>query len=105
MGLATPWYRRGETSVESSIPCSYGGRTLVVKGAKKVDNTEANSKYQDKAEGQRPKNFTRPVNGLALHFRFTAINCHNTTVVLDKAGDHSTPLPYTMPLPTIDYQW
>ncbi|RWW15476.1 hypothetical protein GW17_00020685 [Ensete ventricosum] len=100
MGLATPWYRRGETSVESSIPCSYGGRTLVVKGAKEVENTEANSKYQDKAEGQRPKNFTRP-----LHFRFTATNCHNTTVVLDKAGDHSTPLPYTMPLPTIDYRW
>ncbi|RWV90697.1 hypothetical protein GW17_00047079 [Ensete ventricosum] len=33
MGLAAPWYRRGGTSVESSIPCSHGGRALVVKGA------------------------------------------------------------------------
>ncbi|RRT47016.1 hypothetical protein B296_00011269 [Ensete ventricosum] len=33
MGLATPWYRRGGTSVESSIPCSHGGRVLVIKGA------------------------------------------------------------------------
>ncbi|RWW16008.1 hypothetical protein GW17_00020128 [Ensete ventricosum] len=32
MGLAVPWYRRGETSVESSIPCSHGRRALVVKG-------------------------------------------------------------------------
>ncbi|RWW23428.1 hypothetical protein GW17_00012326 [Ensete ventricosum] len=36
MGLAAPWYRRGETSVESSIPCSHGGRALVIKGAKEV---------------------------------------------------------------------
>ncbi|RWW83738.1 hypothetical protein BHE74_00007743 [Ensete ventricosum] len=33
------------------IPCSRGGRALVVKGAKEMDNTEANSKYQDKTEG------------------------------------------------------
>ncbi|RRT36826.1 hypothetical protein B296_00042152, partial [Ensete ventricosum] len=33
MGLAVPWYRRGRTSVESSIPCSHGGRALVVKRA------------------------------------------------------------------------
>ncbi|RZS21321.1 hypothetical protein BHM03_00053948 [Ensete ventricosum] len=45
MGLAAPWYRRGGTSVESSIPCSHVGRALVVKGAKEVENTEANSKY------------------------------------------------------------
>ncbi|RRT39892.1 hypothetical protein B296_00042490 [Ensete ventricosum] len=32
-------------------PCSHGGRALVVKGAEKVENPEANSKYQDKAEG------------------------------------------------------
>ncbi|RWW43798.1 hypothetical protein BHE74_00050487 [Ensete ventricosum] len=51
MGLAAPWYRRGETSVESSIPCSYGGRALVVKGAEEVENAKANSKYQDRAEG------------------------------------------------------
>ncbi|RWW08185.1 hypothetical protein GW17_00028388 [Ensete ventricosum] len=31
MGLAAPWYHRGGTSVESSIPCSHGGRALVVK--------------------------------------------------------------------------
>ncbi|RRT85856.1 hypothetical protein B296_00007584 [Ensete ventricosum] len=41
---------KGETSVESSIPCSHGGRTLVMTGAE-VENAEANSKYQDKAEG------------------------------------------------------
>ncbi|RRT54038.1 hypothetical protein B296_00046593, partial [Ensete ventricosum] len=37
-----------------------GGRTLVVKGAEEVENAKANSKYQDKAEGQRPRNFIRP---------------------------------------------
>ncbi|RRT38059.1 hypothetical protein B296_00042984 [Ensete ventricosum] len=62
MGLATPWYRRGGTSVESSIPCSYGGRALVVKGAEEVENTKANSRYQDKVEGQRLRNFIRPVS-------------------------------------------
>ncbi|RRT48532.1 hypothetical protein B296_00016828 [Ensete ventricosum] len=51
MDLAAPWYRRGGTSVESSIPCSHGGRTLVVKGAEDVENAEANSKYQDRTEG------------------------------------------------------
>ncbi|RWW24062.1 hypothetical protein GW17_00011665 [Ensete ventricosum] len=50
MGLVAPWYRRGGTSVKSSIPCSHGGRALVVKGAEEVENAEANSKYQDKAE-------------------------------------------------------
>ncbi|RRT85368.1 hypothetical protein B296_00002864 [Ensete ventricosum] len=41
----------GETSVESSIPCSHGGRALVVKGTEEVENAEANSKYQDMTEG------------------------------------------------------
>ncbi|RZS04314.1 hypothetical protein BHM03_00034636 [Ensete ventricosum] len=62
MGLAAPWYRRGRTSVESSIPCSHGGRALVVKGVEEVENAKANSKYQDRAEGQRPKNFIRPMS-------------------------------------------
>ncbi|RWW26853.1 hypothetical protein GW17_00008744 [Ensete ventricosum] len=60
MGLAAPWYRRGGTYVESSTPYSHGGRALVVKGAEEVENAEVNSKYQDKAEGQRPRNFIRP---------------------------------------------
>ncbi|RWV84245.1 hypothetical protein GW17_00054051 [Ensete ventricosum] len=51
MGLAAPWYRGGRTSMESSIPCSHGGRALVVKGAEEVENAKANSKYQDRAEG------------------------------------------------------
>ncbi|RZS20901.1 hypothetical protein BHM03_00053463 [Ensete ventricosum] len=34
--IVVPWYRRGGTSVESSIPCSHGGRALVVKRAKEV---------------------------------------------------------------------
>ncbi|RZS17679.1 hypothetical protein BHM03_00049855 [Ensete ventricosum] len=59
MGLAAPWYRRGGTSMESSIPCSHGGRGLVVKGAGELENTEVNSKYQDRAEA---KNFIRPVS-------------------------------------------
>ncbi|RRT64166.1 hypothetical protein B296_00042081, partial [Ensete ventricosum] len=50
MGLATLWYRRGGTSVDSSIPFSHGGRALVVKETEEVENAEANSKYQDKAE-------------------------------------------------------
>ncbi|RWW47414.1 hypothetical protein BHE74_00046595 [Ensete ventricosum] len=62
MGLAAPWYRRGRTSVESSIPCSHGGRALVVKGAEEVENAKANSKYQDRAEGQRPRNFIRSMS-------------------------------------------
>ncbi|RZR88547.1 hypothetical protein BHM03_00016154 [Ensete ventricosum] len=62
MGLATPLYRRGRTSMESSIPCSHGGRALIMKRAEEVENAEANYKYQDKAEGQRPKNFIRPVS-------------------------------------------
>ncbi|RZR88352.1 hypothetical protein BHM03_00015911 [Ensete ventricosum] len=59
MGLAAPWYHRGGTSMESSIPCSHGGRALVVKGVKEVENAKTNSKCQDKAEGQRPRNFIR----------------------------------------------
>ncbi|RRT31817.1 hypothetical protein B296_00057581 [Ensete ventricosum] len=62
MGLAAPWYRRGVTSVESSIPCSHGGRALVVRGVEEVENAKANSKYQDRAEGQRQRNFIRSVS-------------------------------------------
>ncbi|RRT40241.1 hypothetical protein B296_00038269 [Ensete ventricosum] len=62
MGLAVPWYCKGRTFVESSIPCSHGGRVLVVKGVQEVENAEANSKYQDKAEGQRPRNIIRSVS-------------------------------------------
>ncbi|RWW84333.1 hypothetical protein BHE74_00007066 [Ensete ventricosum] len=51
MGMGMPWYCRGGTSAESSIPCSNGGRALVIKGAEKVENAETNSKYQDKVEG------------------------------------------------------
>ncbi|RZS17538.1 hypothetical protein BHM03_00049688 [Ensete ventricosum] len=45
MGSTAPWYHKGGTSVESSIPCSHGGRALVVKGAEEMENAEANSKY------------------------------------------------------------
>ncbi|RZS00804.1 hypothetical protein BHM03_00030579 [Ensete ventricosum] len=55
----------GGTSVELSVPFSQRGRALVVKGAEEVKNVEANSKYQDNAEGQRPRNFIRPVWELA----------------------------------------
>ncbi|RWW10518.1 hypothetical protein GW17_00025931 [Ensete ventricosum] len=55
MGLEALGYRRGGTSVESSIPCSHGGRALVVKGAEEVENAEANSKSQDKAESAEAK--------------------------------------------------
>ncbi|RWV80594.1 hypothetical protein BHE74_00004650 [Ensete ventricosum] len=51
-----------ETSMDSSIPCSHGGRSLVMKGAEEMENAEANSKYQDKVEGQRPKNLIRSVS-------------------------------------------
>ncbi|RRT53870.1 hypothetical protein B296_00024428 [Ensete ventricosum] len=49
--IIVPWYRRRGTSVELSIPYSYGGRALVVKGAKEIENAKANYKYPDKAEG------------------------------------------------------
>ncbi|RWW10720.1 hypothetical protein GW17_00025724 [Ensete ventricosum] len=50
------------TSVELLIPCSHGGRALVVKGAEEVENAKVNSKYQCKVEGQRLRNFIRPVS-------------------------------------------
>ncbi|RZR97876.1 hypothetical protein BHM03_00027144 [Ensete ventricosum] len=65
-GLATQWYRKGGTTVELSIPSSHGGRALVVKGTEEVENAEANSKYQDRADGQRPRNFIRPPSNLAF---------------------------------------
>ncbi|RWV99142.1 hypothetical protein BHE74_00020868 [Ensete ventricosum] len=46
---------KGETSMESSIPCSHGGRALVVKGTEEMENAKVNSKYQDKAKGQRTR--------------------------------------------------
>ncbi|RRT57353.1 hypothetical protein B296_00028081 [Ensete ventricosum] len=52
----------GGTSVESSIPCSHRGRAFVIKGAEEVENAEANSKDQDRAEGQRSRNFIRLVS-------------------------------------------
>ncbi|RZS26200.1 hypothetical protein BHM03_00059505 [Ensete ventricosum] len=64
MGLAAPWYHRGGTSVESSIPCSHGGRVLIVKRAEEVENAKTNSKFQDKVEGQRPRNFIRLVKSM-----------------------------------------
>ncbi|RRT67066.1 hypothetical protein B296_00025194 [Ensete ventricosum] len=45
MGLAVTWYCKGGTSMESSIPYSYGERVLVIKGAEEVENIETNSKY------------------------------------------------------------
>ncbi|RRT69541.1 hypothetical protein B296_00001735 [Ensete ventricosum] len=62
MGLAVPWYRRGGTSMEASIPCYCGGRVLVAKGAEEVENAETNSKYQDRVEGQMLRNFIRLVS-------------------------------------------
>ena len=35
------------------------GEHMVVKGAKEMEHAEANSKYRNKAEGQRPRNFVR----------------------------------------------
>ncbi|RWW85106.1 hypothetical protein BHE74_00006246 [Ensete ventricosum] len=64
MGLAVPWYRRGGTSVEASFPCSHGGRVLVMKGAEEVENAEANSKYQDRAEAKELHKTS--VNGLLI---------------------------------------
>ncbi|RRT51342.1 hypothetical protein B296_00049881 [Ensete ventricosum] len=53
---------RGGSSVESSISGSHGGRALVVKVAEELENIEANSKYQDRAEGHMPRNFLRPIS-------------------------------------------
>ncbi|RRT36165.1 hypothetical protein B296_00033924 [Ensete ventricosum] len=52
MGLGVSWYHRGGTSVESSIPCSHGGRALVVKGAEEVENVEANSNTKTGRKGR-----------------------------------------------------
>ncbi|RWW16504.1 hypothetical protein GW17_00019606 [Ensete ventricosum] len=55
MGMAASWYHRGETSVETSIPCSHEGRALVVNGAKNMENVKANpsTKTRLKGKGQR----------------------------------------------------
>ncbi|RWW47469.1 hypothetical protein BHE74_00046530, partial [Ensete ventricosum] len=37
-------------------------KTLVIKGAEEVENAEANSKYQEKVEGQKLWNFIRSVS-------------------------------------------
>ncbi|RRT69310.1 hypothetical protein B296_00002429 [Ensete ventricosum] len=60
MGLAIPWYRRGRTSVESSIPCSHGGRALVVKGAKEVENAKR------MGEVKYPSSLTYPAEELCI---------------------------------------
>ncbi|RZS26421.1 hypothetical protein BHM03_00059764 [Ensete ventricosum] len=65
MGLAAPWYRKGETFVESLIPCSHGRRALVMKEANELENAEANSKYLNKAKGQRPENLKPVLMGLS----------------------------------------
>ncbi|RWW12361.1 hypothetical protein GW17_00023974 [Ensete ventricosum] len=46
----------------SPIPYSHERRALIVKGTEEMENTDANSKYQDKVEGQRPRNFIRPMS-------------------------------------------
>ncbi|RWW15487.1 hypothetical protein GW17_00020680 [Ensete ventricosum] len=67
MGLASPWYRRGGTFMESSIPCSHGGRALVIKGAEEVENAKANSKYQDKVGRAEAKELHKTgVDGLLI---------------------------------------
>ncbi|RRT78564.1 hypothetical protein B296_00026878 [Ensete ventricosum] len=73
MDLAALWYRIDKTSVESSIPCSHGGRALVVKGVE-VENAEANSKYPDKAKGQRPRNIKRSPAALSCGTNATSNN-------------------------------
>ncbi|RWV87792.1 hypothetical protein GW17_00050180 [Ensete ventricosum] len=66
MGLAAPWYRRGGTSVESSIPCSHGGRALVVKEAEEVENAKAKSKYQDSKRAKAKELRKTDVDGLLI---------------------------------------
>ncbi|RRT65468.1 hypothetical protein B296_00038770 [Ensete ventricosum] len=87
MGLAEPWYRRGGTSVESSIPCSHGGRALVVKETEEVENVEANSKYQDKAEGRMPSNFIRPIGMIQVAGELDCYSAYISLRELDKSED------------------
>ncbi|RZS29427.1 hypothetical protein BHM03_00063158 [Ensete ventricosum] len=54
MGLAAPRYHRGGTSVESSIPCSHGGRALVVKGVDR-EGRECKGKLKVPRQGGRAK--------------------------------------------------
>ncbi|RZS26692.1 hypothetical protein BHM03_00060064 [Ensete ventricosum] len=55
MGLTVPWYHKSGTSMESSIPCSHGGRALVMKGAEEVENAEdtLSTRTRLKGRGQR----------------------------------------------------
>ncbi|RWW27499.1 hypothetical protein GW17_00008068 [Ensete ventricosum] len=49
--MAMPWYRRGGTFMESSIPSLMEGERLVMKRIEEMENTKANSKYRDKVKG------------------------------------------------------
>ncbi|RWV83479.1 hypothetical protein GW17_00054901 [Ensete ventricosum] len=51
MDLAAPWYRRGGTSMESSILCSHGGRAMVIKGAEEGRRAEAKKLHNTDVDG------------------------------------------------------
>ncbi|RRT62324.1 hypothetical protein B296_00024504, partial [Ensete ventricosum] len=65
MDLAASWYRRDETSVESSIPCSPGGRALVVKGAEEPSSLTF-STIKRMGEVEYPSSLTYPVEELCI---------------------------------------
>ncbi|RWV85688.1 hypothetical protein BHE74_00049309 [Ensete ventricosum] len=57
----------GRTFMESSIPCSHGGRALVMKGAEEVENTSANSQVPGQGRRAEAKELHKTyVNGLLI---------------------------------------
>ncbi|RRT84778.1 hypothetical protein B296_00002415 [Ensete ventricosum] len=65
MGLAAPWYRRGGTSVELSIPYSHRGRALVVKGAEEPNNLVF-STTKRMGEVEYPSSLTYPAEEFCI---------------------------------------
>ncbi|RWW50530.1 hypothetical protein BHE74_00043201 [Ensete ventricosum] len=58
---------QGRVSEQAGLPRSHRSLALMEgehwskKGAEEVENAKSNSEYQDRAEGQRPRNFIRLV--------------------------------------------
>ncbi|RWW78472.1 hypothetical protein BHE74_00013308, partial [Ensete ventricosum] len=93
MGLAAPWYCRGGTSVESSIPCFYGGRALVVKRGPRSQKYPSEAFLSEvRREGmQALKHFT-----LSLVVFLAAVLCSSHAANMQfrpkrAASDHLTP--------------
>ncbi|RZR87073.1 hypothetical protein BHM03_00014389 [Ensete ventricosum] len=59
LGVTREWVDKGELPKKQTQSKRESVRH---ERGREVETTEANSKYQDKAKGQKPRSFTRPVS-------------------------------------------